>query len=301
MDESGSRDCSHTLSDAKLEIITTVRGSIGACCSIVCILILVMFCYCTRQGEGNCVKECCKKCLKSFQHRLLIYLTVATLLYDLMFVAQLGVLAKNPPARDNQVVCAAVGAFNQFTSCVYLLVVLWVIGCLTYNLQRMPIFWREILPLTFILLLAVIMATVPAVGEFFDLTEGWCWIRDRDDKGKAYQLLILLLLCFGVIMAVGSCIINKNRADPNAAEDILGYEWKHGGAFCSLLCTVFSGFLFLTIYELFTRTVHCNFGVWVAYIVISPIGAVCFPLAVLYYFWCIGAIHFGDNGHQALN
>ena len=299
----------------QLQVIAGVRGSVAVLC---CAAIIGAICY-----YCSCVK--CRRCpvkfcrnryidLKRYEQRLVLYLTSATLLYILMCVVQFGVLGEDSLSTKGLVkLCSVIGFFQQFSSWIHLLSALWVIGWFSYKyyhdslntMEQMPTLCKDILPLFIIVVSAAIVSAVPAVSGSYGLTGGWCWIRsinencDIDKEGVAYQWLLWYgwvtfflvfipsLLCTGICRAY---IIARTQgaADPNQIA-VRQYEERHAYAFRWLLFTYLL-YLLVTAYRLAAyiyTSVSQRFtlGVWVAFAVAMPLGAVCLSWSALIYLW----------------
>ena len=317
-------DCD--LSHQDLVALTAVRASVAGLCCLLCMAVLVAFCWLVKRQGQNCVRDCwtvCKesysKCRESFEHRLVIYLTVVTLFYLLMFVAQLGALS-----GSRSVACTVIGFFNQLLSWFYLLVMLWVMACFSYNyyhgtpeparpLDKIHTFWREVLPILFTTVWSVNSAVIPIVSDSYGLTGGWCWIREEDENcdrygdGIAYQWTLwyswvtLSLIAIVSLLIAGSCTAlkrwrdNQKRADPALGASIRLYQKTHGFAFCYLLLTYFPVYSILTGLELTARIlsylryeVHHIFALWVIHAIVTPVVAVLLLVAILWYLRYVG-------------
>ena len=316
-----SKSCGN-LSDRDWRYSAIVRGCVAFVCLCCCTLVLIIFCNRVRRG----LKEVEDRTAHiNFRNRLVFYLTLASLFYNLIQTMQIRVGFKHKPTDGGlETFCGGIGFLNEFAACIHLLVAVWVIGCFAYNyyrgsptqerkrtqrsLEEIPVFCREILPLCVIIIWAGIISGVPFASGSYGLSGGWCWIRtvdddcNRDEAGVVYQWLLwygwviavwvgfLFLLLFGLAWA---CVVRyKYRYHEHAQNEVYrDYHLNYGCALFGLFIAFVLGYGLLTVLELIARVDtnkddNFNAGLWYTYAVITPIGVIFLPISALCYLGC---------------
>ena len=309
-----SGDCMD-LTGGHLYAAAGMRGASAFLCTIICCVALWVFC-CIKQGGFNIdLNLCYEKC---FIHRLVMYLITVTFVYNLMSMAQLFALLKS------QILCKCLGFLEQFLSWIQLLVAMWVVGYFSYDYyhgtleQEVPVFWKEILPWTLMLLWSATVSIVPVVSGTYGPTGGWCWISDKhhncntDKEGIAYQwllwyvwvaffmVIICLLLCYATCTARKNCLYYKNRADPEL-DEVHDKEKKHACNFCILLTSYIPIYAIFTLFEVITRALYQAHGVgvlWGIFAFFTQFGTIAVVWAAIWYLKTIGG--FDREGYECL-
>ena len=308
----GNTSVSCELSKHQLFLLAMTRGASSVVCTVVCAILLGAVC---RYMNW-----------RFYEHRLLVYLTVVSLLYLLSVINQFVVLGRD--SLDQGVhhgLCTTAATLTQLTLWLQLLVAVWIIlyfvfsyGQPSYDfydphraLRRCK---REILPLCVVIVWSAIFATVPVITDTYGLIGGWCWIRSLDDDCNLdaigaveqwvlfYAWQILLLVSAPIVLVIGVCRSYQiaRRTEGTAVDTATAYRKKARASGIALTAYIAIYFLF-QVYGLFvllyiyvSSSIRSELST--ALVAIAPIRFAFLPLLALLYLYCAGK--FPDHARQ---
>ena len=294
-DSDGNENDSCVFSEDKLKALAGIRAGTAGICAVICLLAIIVICWIMRW--------------KLFLHRILLYFTVATLLYLLAYVAEFATLSGSESA------CITVAFFDQLTSWLHLGFTVWMALYLFYlychglfNPHGGMELWEPSKRLEagcFIMIIGVaIVASFIPVPYAYGITGGWCWIRDRVHGGckeyvvgKVEQFVLWYVWMFVSVVLIASlfCIALILTYKMARNYKIADKYYKQQAKQTATILFLYLGIYFvLSLIELIIRVYNSvydyNFGTWVTVAIITPIGAVFLPLMFLVHLTCIGRI-----------
>lgn len=161
------RNCSTELEASDLVILSALRGATAFLCAVINILLLAS------------VSIRLDKSL--FLHRLLVYLSVSSLLALLANIPQ--AVSAFCYAPWHRLTCVFVGFVNHFTACLFLLVSVWLTSVLSLrywcpNHRAFLTVGRDVAVWFGVILLSVLVAVIPVGTEGYGLNQAWCWLQE---------------------------------------------------------------------------------------------------------------------------
>ena len=288
------------LEDYQVNLLCGVRGGCAAVCAIIYTVLLGVTCWCMNR--------------RFFEHRLLVYLILVSLLNLLANISQFVVLGRN--SLDHNIfngLCTTVATLTQFTAWLQILVAAWILiyfwfsyGQPSYDyydphraLRRCK---REILPLCGTVVWAAFIAIVPAITEKYGMIYGWCWIQNQcndDPVGIAeqwilyYGWLIILLVCAPVVLIIGVCRSRQiARMSEGIAVQTAEIYRRKARASAIVLTAYILVYLLFYLYDLclvitdVSKTIP--FGMWIIDAATISIRTTVLPLLALLYLYCTG-------------
>ena len=307
-DGSGDDTVTCQLRGHPLKVLAGVRGASAVVCTLTCAVLLGVIC---RYMNW-----------RSYEHRLLVYVTSVSLLRLLSSVSQSAVLGQGTFSQDVfHGLCSAIGMLAQFTSWLQLLTAAWILAYLwlsygqpSYDyydphraLRRCK---REILPLCLLILWAAVFTVIPAAtGKYGETPFGSCWIRpfdsncDADIGGVAEQWVLwygwkmLLMICTPVVLIYGVYRYHKvvQMTKSTATQTAESYA-KKARASIVVFVTYITFYLLVYLIEVcihfraFLSKAHTPKlpSLLVTDGIIHPIKAIVLPLLALLYFYYAG-------------
>ena len=303
------------LSEHQVKIIAEVRGASSVVCTILCVLSLGITCrYMNR---------------RFFEHRLLVYLTLASLLNLFAIIGQ-GVTFDDDVHHD---ICTVIATFDQFSRWLTVLVAVWIIVYFLVSYGEQPYNYsdphealrrckREILPVCVFVIWSAMFAIVPTITDTYGVTRGWCWIRVSDNKcnkdiiGFAEQWVlwlgwqILIVVSAPVVLVIGVWrshrIARAMKQTANQTAESYRKKAKASGIVLFTFLTLYTLFNVYQVCEIIYSYISDRFSlvlriVDAAYV---PISIVILPLLVMLYLYCAGkfpAITPGGGMRQHVN
>ncbi len=281
--------------------LVIVRTTVAGICAVVCMVQLIVMCIFMKW--------------RRFMHRILLYFTVATIVYLLVFVAQ--AIAGSSHEENLMDGCKAAGFFNQLTSWLHLEFTLWMAAYILYlschdifnpndkTDPRDPPLLMEVIILAVISVVALVMSFIP-VPYAYGLVGGWCWIwqrkMDSDGNceeyipGKVEQWVLwwVWLLLAAVVMAgllvIASFLLYKMSQKYKFESEFFKKRSRQMMIILFLYLGVFFVFTVVEVSLRIANSVRSRFslGEWLTVAIISPIGAVFLPVMFFVYLWCVG-------------
>ena len=272
------------------KILSGLRCAIGAVCLVLTAIVLFVF---------LCDKQPCK----NLRRRILLFLTISTVLYLIVFVMQVSVSQRQTIGED--LFCKAIGFFIQYFGWQELVLVSLIAFHFTYiycnkthaGSGREPSTRTERILYLILVLAPLIPAGLGFINNGYGETVGWCWIQlYSSDCNKTEGILRQLFLWYVWCVVLGTvclcltiftvCSVCKQT------EDVLGTTKKE----VLLLLSYPIIFVLVNAFELLSTIVTYAasnnqpvIALRLIYAVIAPISAAAIPLtfAILYccYHW----------------
>lgn len=290
-------DC-QLLSEHQWQTLAITRVVVALVCTAVCLFTFIVI---------TCTME-----WRNFLHRLILYLTVASLVYLVAYVAQVAVLLRDAVSPSTlHYVCTTVAFFDQWGAWLQLLFTAWItlyLSCKYWNPQmKMHQGVQEVSCMVLALVLPTGVALIPAVTHVYGMSrDGWCWLKDRDtecninNKGVIekwalwYTWVLLLEVFIPIPFAIALCYSYKMANQTKGTADRISKGYKRQAKAITVLLVLYLGIYFtMTTYELFISlhliaTKKYVFGMWIAFGIMSPVSATFLPVAFLVHIWCLG-------------
>ena len=280
-------------------ILSGTRGGTGVLCLIATVVALILFIY--------------MQSWKNFRHRILLFLTVSTVIYLFFFTLQVSAIWRETIGEDIHAgLCKTIGFFIQYFGWQQLLFVSSITVYLYfYHVHHNDIFGprnegkevptRAKLGEAFLYAILLLVPLIPAglvfINDGYGETRGWCWIRSRDSECKPFaegilrQIFLWYMWCFicGVVtLAFLIKIIRVMRSNAiqhsgNADRIALSKEEHDQRKAEDMLLLVYLGiFHMVNFFELvaciISYAVPDNlFALWEIYAVLSPVSAAAIP------------------------
>lgn len=283
------------------KVLSILRCVTGAVCLLPTALVLIAF-LCSRRpwlcGDSPC---------KNFRRRLVLFITVSTLLYLILFIAQISVYVKYEYDRGvgHKGLCQAIGFFIQYFGWQELLLVSFITIYLFRNHIKDD---GEVNPTTCMecamYIALVIFPFIPAALGFaagYGESQGWCWIRlynsdcTKTIVGQVLLWYIEFIFCgFGMIVlfiVAMRCIAKRKRDSGTAVNKEVFLLLYYSGIF--LVVNLFEFVSWMVAYHVSDN--QPIFILWVFYAILSPVSAAAIPIAFAILYCCF---NIRDKGYK---
>ena len=281
-------------------ILSGTRGGTGVLCLIVTGGALILFIYIQSW--------------KTFRHRILLFLTVSTVIYLFFFILQVSAIWRETIGADiHAKLCKTIGFFIQYFGWQQLLLVSSITVYLYfYHVRHNDIFGPrrqgegvpkaklgEAFLYAILLLVPLIPAGLVFINDGYGETRGWCWIRSRDSDCKPFaegilrQIFLWYMWCLicGVMTLAFLikiiCVMHSNAIQHSGSGNVdriaLSKEEHDQRKAEDMLLLVFLGiFHVVNLFELvacvISYAVSDNlFALWEIYAILSPVSAALVP------------------------
>lgn len=287
-------------SDDDRRTLAIIRSSVAGMCAIICTIAIVVMCIFMKW--------------RFFLHRLLMYFSIATLAYLMVYIAQAIAIEADEDTYVNE--CKAAGFFNQLTSWLHLEFTMWMTLYILYlNCHELfnpegnvtlwePPKWGEVTVMIIVIAIALVFSFIP-VPYAYGLVGGWCWIQDRHIKDgqcvehhagniEQWALWFVWLLLAAIVIAflliAASFLTYKMSQKYKIANEFFKKRARQMVTVLFLYLIVFFVFTIAEVSIRIANSVDHSFqkGPWVTVAVMSPIGAVFLPVMFLIHLCCVG-------------
>lgn len=269
------------------KMLAGTRCAFGVICLIVTAIVL-------------CVFICDEKPFKNFRRRIVLFLTVSTVFYLIVFVMQVSVALKQTLDEDHKCLCKAIGFFIQYFAWQELVLVIFITVYFckefkaryaSFGVDLSTTRIERILYLTLVVVFPIIPAGLALIDDGYGETRGWCWIKlYNSDCNKTFGIIRQLLLWYVWCLLLGSvclvvniitmCAVHK-RTEGKLRKEVL------------LLLSYPILFVVVNFFELVCWIVtyaeadnQSTLAIWMIYAIFSPISAAAIPVIFAIVYCC---------------